>query len=87
MKKPGGPLRYRRQVRFWVDDFDLFMGVVWMILLYPHAHDYTLEQRIEITEFVIEHYWIPKRPLVQSQDYVTLHKLGPAGAMSVFGGR
>ncbi len=76
-----------RQVRFWVDDFDLFMAVVWMILLYPHAHDYTLEQRIEITEFVIENFWIPKRPLVQTQDYVTLHKLGPAQSMAIFGGR
>jgi len=76
-----------RQVQFWVDDFDLFMAVIWMILLYPHAHDYTLEQRIEITECVIENYWIPKRPLVQSQDYITIHKLGPAQSMAIFGGR
>lgn len=63
-----------RQVQCWVDDFDLFMSVVWMILLYPQGHDYTLDQRVEITEFVIEHFWVPKRPLVQTQDYVTLHK-------------
>ncbi len=76
-----------RQVQFWVDDFDRFMAVVWMILLYPHAHNYTLEQRIEITEFIIEHYWIPKRPLVQTQDYVTLHKLGPAQSPAAYAGR
>lgn len=73
-----------RQVQFWSDDFDLFMAVVWMILLYPHAHNYTLEQRIEITEFVIENFWIPKRPLVQTQDYVTVHKLGPSRAATVY---
>lgn len=65
-----------REVEFWVDDFDRFMAVVWMILLYPHGHDYSLEQRIEITEFVIEHFWRPARPLVQTQDYLSLHKLG-----------
>lgn len=75
-----------RKVQFWVDDFDLFMSVIWMILLYPHRHDYTLEQRIEITEFIIEQFWIPKRPLVQTQDYVTLHKLGPAHSRIVFNG-
>lgn len=75
-----------RQVKFWVDDFDLFMSVVWMILLYPQAHAYTLEQRIEITEFIIEHFWIPKRPLVQTQDYVTLHKLGPTQGRATYCG-
>jgi hypothetical protein len=69
-----------REVEFWVDDFEAFMSVVWMILLYPHGHDYSLEQRIEITEFVIEHYWRPGRPLIQTQDYVTLHK--PAYALT-----
>ena len=68
------------QVNFWVDDFEFFMSVVWMILLYPHGHDYTLEQRVEITEFIIEHFWAPKRPLVQTQDYVALHKLGTFSA-------
>ena len=66
--------RETREVEFWVDDFEAFMSVIWMILLYPHGHDYSLEQRIEITEFVIEHYWRPGRPLIQTQDYVTVHK-------------
>jgi hypothetical protein len=64
-----------REVEFWVDDFERFMAVVWMILLYPHGHDYSLDQRVEITEFVIEHFWRPGRPLVQTQDYLSLHKL------------
>ena len=67
-----------RQVTFWVDDFERFMAVVWMILLYPHGHDFSLAQRVEITEFIIEHFWRPERPLVQTQDYLTLHKLDPA---------
>ncbi len=70
------------KVQFWVDDFDLFMSVVWMILLYPQGHDYSLDQKIEITEFIIEHFWLPQRPLVQTQDYVTLHKSGSGRAPS-----
>lgn len=75
-----------REVEFWVDDFERFMAVVWMILLYPHGHDYSLEQRIEITEFVIEHFWRPGRPLIQTQDYLTLHKLDPAPVRDAMAG-
>lgn len=59
-------------VDFWVDDFERFMSVVWMILLYPNVHDYTLEQRIEITEHVYEQLWSRKQPLEQVQDHLVV---------------
>jgi len=61
-------------VDFFVDDFARFMSVVWMILLYPNVHDYTLEQRIEITEHVYRHLWSRKKPLVQVQDHVVVYR-------------
>lgn len=61
-------------VKFQTDRFENFMAVVWMILLYPSGHSYTREQRCEITEFVIEEFWKPGRPLTQIQDYLTIYK-------------
>lgn len=76
----------KKDVTFWADDFELFMSAVWMILLHPHAHEFNLEQRVEITEFVIEQFWIPQRPLVQVQDYLAIHKLGIAPPKGAFHG-
>lgn len=59
---------------FWVDDFTHFMSVVWMILLYPGVHRYSLEQRIEITRYVYEKLWRQRRPLVQVQDHLALYR-------------
>lgn len=61
-------------VDFWVDDFERFMSVVWMILLYPSVHRYTLEQRREITEHVYEKLWRRRRPLLQVQDHVAIYR-------------
>lgn len=63
-----------RQVHFWVDDFDRYMAVVWMIMLYPDGHAYTFDQRTQIVEFVLEHFWLPRRPLIQTQDYLSIFK-------------
>ncbi|MEM8853720.1 MAG: class I SAM-dependent methyltransferase [Pseudomonadota bacterium] len=63
-----------QSVAFRCDDFFTFMAVVWMILLYPDGHPYNEAQRREITAFVAEHFWAPKRPLKQVQDYLTIHK-------------
>ncbi|MCR9088879.1 MAG: hypothetical protein NXH97_19295 [Rhodobacteraceae bacterium] len=63
-----------RTVRFLTDDFADFMAVVWMIMLYPDGHAYTLEQRREITEFVIDAFWHTGRPLTQVQDYLSVFK-------------
>ncbi|MEX3008312.1 class I SAM-dependent methyltransferase [Hoeflea sp. TYP-13] len=62
------------EVTFWVDDFEKYMAVVWMVMLYPHGHRYTLDQRTQIIEFVIENFWRPRRPLIQAQDYLTVFK-------------
>jgi hypothetical protein len=64
----------RHQVRFFVDDFEKFMAVVWMILLYPNVHDYTYEQKLEITEFVYDRFWKRKKPLVQVQDHLVIYR-------------
>ena len=62
------------EVRFWVDNFERYMAVVWMILLYPDGHRFNVDQRVEIIEFVIDRFWRPRRPLVQVQDYLTVFK-------------
>lgn len=62
------------RVYFWVDDFSKFMSVVWMILLYPNVHKYSLMQREEITEFVYREFWLKKKPLIQEQDHFVVYK-------------
>ncbi|MCK5133313.1 MAG: class I SAM-dependent methyltransferase [Candidatus Sabulitectum sp.] len=65
------------EAEFWTDDFEKFMAVIWMILLYPNVHEYTLEQREEITEYIYNNFWVSKKPLVQKQDHlVILRSLG-----------
>jgi len=61
-------------VDFFVDDFALFMAVVWMILLYPNVHRYGSAQRIEITEHVYRELWSRGRPLVQRQDHLVIYR-------------
>ena len=61
-------------VRFFVNDFAKFMSVIWMILLYPDVHKYTLSQREEITEYIYGKFWIKKKPLIQMQDHLVLLK-------------
>ena len=60
------------RVVFFVDDFEKFMAVVWMILLYPNVHHYRPEQRREITELVFRKFWSRKRPLLQAQDHLKI---------------
>lgn len=62
------------RVKFFVDEFDKFMAVVWMILLYPQIHRYTETQREEITEFVYRRFWQPGRPLLQDQDHLVIYR-------------
>jgi len=59
-------------IRFFVDDFEKFMSVIWMILLYPDVHPYTQKQKEEITEFVFRKFWLHKRPLIQLQNHVSI---------------
>src|SRR5581483_1122732 len=71
---PGARVQVRSsRVRF-VDDFERFMRVVWMILLYPNVHRYTAEQRAEIIEHVYEELWRPGIPLAQIQDHLVIFR-------------
>jgi len=67
---------YRRtnRVYFDVDDFAKFMAVVWMILLYPNVHKYSLAQREEITEFVYKKFYKKHKFLIQEQDHLVVYK-------------
>jgi len=62
------------RVNFYVDDFEKFMAVIWMILLYPDVHHYSIKQRTEITEFVYKKFWIKKKPLIQAQDHLVIYR-------------
>ncbi len=62
------------RVDFFVDDFERFMGVVWMILLYPNVHHYTRAQMLEIIEHVYDRLWRRGVPLVQVQDHVVVYR-------------
>ncbi|MEA1927190.1 MAG: class I SAM-dependent methyltransferase, partial [Candidatus Auribacterota bacterium] len=42
----------KHRVKFFIDDFGKFMAVIWMILLYPNVHDYSPDQKEEITEYI-----------------------------------
>jgi len=61
-------------VSFFVDDFEKFMAVIWMILLYPKVHRYNLRQKEEIVEFVYNNFWKKKRPLIQLQDHLVIYR-------------
>ena len=63
-----------RPVRFTTDEFTNLMAIIWMILLYPHVHRYTLKQREEITEFVYDRFWRQRRPLIQMQDHLVVYR-------------
>lgn len=62
------------RVEFFVDDFERFMGVVWMILLYPNVHRYTREQMVEIIDHVHDRLWRRGVPLVQVQDHLVVYR-------------
>jgi hypothetical protein len=62
------------RVEFRVDDFERFMGVIWMILLHPYVHVYDRDQQTEITEYVYKKLWERKAPLVQMQDHLVVYR-------------
>ncbi len=70
------------RVYFEVADFEKLMAVIWMIMLYPNVHKYSLRQREEITEFVYKRFWRQKRPLIQMQDHLAVYRnLGVKGIL------
>jgi len=58
------------RVKFFIADFEKFMEVIWMILLYPNVHDYTYDQREEITEYIYNSFYKSGKPLIQLQDHL-----------------
>ena len=62
------------RTRFFVDDFEKFMAVVWMILLYPAVHEYDTQQKEEIVTFIYNNFWKRKRPLTQLQDHLVIYR-------------
>ena len=62
------------RVKFFVADFEKFMEVIWMILLYPNVHDYTHDQKVEITEYVYSSFYKPGKPLIQMQDHLIVNR-------------
>ena len=63
-----------RKVHGWVDDFEKFMAIVWMILLYPNVHPYTLQQRRDIARYMYAHFFKKRQPLIQVQDHLILYR-------------
>lgn len=64
----------RHRVKFFVNDFAQFMAVVWMIMLYPDVHKYSLRQREEITCFIYRNFWRKRIPLIQEQDHLIIYR-------------
>ena len=62
------------RVKFFNDDFEKFMAVIWMTLLYPNVHDYTHDQKEEITEYVYSSFYKPRKPLIQMQDHLIVSR-------------
>jgi hypothetical protein len=64
----------KSRINFFVNDFEMFMAVIWMVLLYPNVHPYSLKQREEITEFIYNKFWRKARPLVQIQEHLVIYR-------------
>lgn len=67
-------LSKRSCVSFFSDDFEKFMAVIWMILLYPQVHRFTLKQREHITEFTYKKFWSKRKSLLQLQDHLVVYR-------------
>lgn len=67
-------LRRTSRVEFFVDDFEQFMAVIWMILLHPNVHDFSIDQQREVIEWVYATHWSRGQPLVQIQDHVVVYR-------------
>jgi hypothetical protein len=61
-------------VKFFVSDFEKFMKVIWMILLYPAVHPFSDDQKEEITRYVIDTFWMEKKPLLQKQHHLAIYR-------------
>jgi hypothetical protein len=62
------------RVEFFVPDFEQFMAVVWMILLHPNVHNFSLDQQREVTDYVYSNLWSRGLPLLQVQDHLVIYR-------------
>ena len=62
------------RVDFFVEDFEIFMAVVWMILLHPNVHQFSEAQQREVIEWVYGELWSRGLPLVQLQDHLVIYR-------------
>jgi len=62
------------RVHFCVNDFKKLMAVVWMVLLYPNVHKYTLSQKKIIVQYIYNHFWKLRKPLIQDQDHLVVYR-------------
>ncbi len=75
------------RVEFFVDDFEQFMAVVWMILLHPNVHRFTEPQQREVIDWVYDNLWSVGQPLVQLQDHLAIYRgSGPTAPLVDFAG-
>jgi len=72
--KQGQILSRTNKVYFFTEDFEKFMAVIWMILLYPAVHQYTDRQKEEITEFIYKKFWQKRQPLLQMQNHMAIYR-------------
>ena len=54
--------------------FEIFMAVVWMILLHPNVHRFSEAQQREVIEWVYGELWSRGLPLVQIQEHLVIHR-------------
>ena len=62
------------RIEFFVEDFEQFMAVVWMILLNPNVHRFSEGQQREVIEWVYASLWSRSIPLVQIQDHLVIYR-------------
>jgi hypothetical protein len=62
------------RVEFFVDDFERFMAVVWMILLHPNVHNFSEAQQREVIKYVYDNLWSRGLPLIQVQDHLIIYR-------------
>ena len=70
----GHILTKASRVEFFVDDFEQFMAVVWMILLHPNVHRFDEHQQRDAIEFIYRELWSRGVPLVQIQDHLVIYR-------------
>ena len=63
------------EIKFWVNTFECFMQVIWMILLYPKVHLYNKGQMEIIIKDIYDNFFVPQQPLLQTQDHLYIQKL------------